>query len=435
LYFRPLPQGQGALRLGAVDTADRVTPLVGPDPRRSGRARQNESILPLMHVPPPDPREPCLCGSGRPFDGCCAEAYAETTAAWRRVREATPRLIKDISAYAVDRWGQDLLRGAFEQFQSSSDDRDMRFRWNLFYRWLAYTWIPNWDDPEDPPSAWPASPIGVVWLEAHRDSATEYDTHYVMTASESPCSLFRVDRVTPRWDLTVTDMMTGRAFRVIDPEVSTLVRPDEILVSAVLTLDGVSTLLGTGNCSLPLGSQREAAEICDAYHGRRWMSRAELLGHDYEFHGIYHKICLEGFDRYARELECGGAPFDPCLLRWRVTRPFAETIERLRPLTRCYEDDHAIDLVHRPDGEPEAELRWYQAGPSGHPDDWQSLACLYLTSGGAHLAAEVPTTARADALAAEIEARIGPAATLLERRRDRTMSEAAIAERPRRGIV
>ena len=101
-----------------------------------------------------------------------------------------------------------------------------------------------------------------------------------MTASESPCSLFLVEHVRPRWDLTVTDVMTGRTFRVIDPEVSTLIRPDEILVSAVLTLDGVSTLLGTGNCALPLGVQRKAADICDAYHGQRWMSRAELLGHD-----------------------------------------------------------------------------------------------------------------------------------------------------------
>lgn len=388
-----------------------------------------------MDVHPPDPREPCLCGSGRPFNVCCAAAYAETTAAWRRVRDTTPRLINEISAYAVDRWGPELLSAAFERFLSSRDDRDMRFRWNLFYRWLAYTWIPNWDDPDDPPSDWPASPIGVVWLEAHRDSATEYETHFVMTASESPCSLFRVDRVTPRWDLTVTDAMTGRTFRVIDPEVSTLVRPDEMLVSAVLTLDGVSTLLGTGNCALPLGTQREAVEICDAYHGQRWMSRAELLGRDGDFHRIYHKICHEGFDRYARDLEYGGAPFDPCLLRWDVTLPFDETIERLRPLTLCFEDEHAIDLVRRPDGEPEAELSWYHAGPSGDEDDWEPLARLYLTSGGGRLAAEVPTTACADALVAEIDTRLGPGATLLERRRDRTTPHEAIADRPRRGIV
>jgi hypothetical protein len=241
--------------------------------------------------------------------------------------------------------------------------------------------------------------------------------------------------------------MTCRAFRVIDPEVSTLVRPDEVLVSAVLTLDGVSTLLGTGNCALPLGTEHEAVEICDAYHGRRWMSRAELLGRDGDFHRIYHKTCHEGFDRYVRDLDYGDAPFDPCLLRWSVTLPFDETIERLRPLTLCFVDEHAIALVRRPDGDPEAALSWYQAGPSGDEDDWEALARLYLTSvsasvsasasasGGGRLAAEVPTTACADALIAEIETRFGPAATLLERRRDRTTPQERIADRPRRGIV
>ena len=151
---------------------------------------------PGVNVSPPGANESCLCGSGRPFGACCADAYAVTTAACQRAREATRRLIERIADHALGRWGATLLTGAIDQFLAGCQERDMRHRWNPFYRWFAYTWIANWDDPEgDTPRDWPAAPLGIVWLESHPDEVSDY----------------------------------------------------------VLTLDGVSTLLGPGNCAMPLG--------------------------------------------------------------------------------------------------------------------------------------------------------------------------------------
>ena len=77
-------------------------------------------------------------------------------------------------------------------------------------------------------------------------------------------------------------------------------------------------------------------------------------------------------------------------------------------------------------------MTWYQQGASVDPDDWEPLARLYLTDG--RLAAEVPTTARADAMLAQIGARLGSATTLLEMRRDSAGPRTPITDLPRRGI-
>jgi hypothetical protein len=93
---------------------------------------------------------------------------------------------------------------------------------------------------------WPTGPLGVTWLESGLATVSEFDESFIVKAAESPYSAFLVEAVRPGWSLTMRDLMSGRRLLVVDPEVSTSVRPDDILFSAVLTLDGVSTLLGPG---------------------------------------------------------------------------------------------------------------------------------------------------------------------------------------------
>ena len=94
--------------------------------------------------------------------------------------------------------------------------------------------------------------------------------------------------------------------------------------------------------------------------------------------------------------------------------PFDEVIQRLRPLSVCYGTEEATDVETGPDGDPHALMTWYRHGPSADEDDWDMIGFLHVDKG--RLAADVATRTLADRLVAEIAARLGAAAMLVETR-------------------
>jgi hypothetical protein len=211
--------------------------------------------------------------------------------------------------------------------------------------------------------------------------------------------------------LAVKDLMTGRRFRVVDPEISARARPEDVLLSAILTLGRNATLLGAAAYTLPSDWRFKLVDVRRAYTESSWLTRDELVGMGAE-------LCSEYRDAHDRDplsmlATCGDAR-EPLHLRWTLSAPFSDAFDRLRPLTVCYSDGEAIDNEDRPEGEPSVLLTWCQRGPSADPDDWMMIGFLYL--GERCLAADVPTGALATRLMTEVDSRLGAAATLRETR-------------------
>jgi hypothetical protein len=207
--------------------------------------------------------------------------------------------------------------------------------------------------------------------------------------------------------------MTGRRMVVVDPEVSANARRDDILFSAVVTIDGVSTLLGTAPYTLPTDAWIELIETREGWDDVPWMTRAELIEMDAasDITDVYLQAFVRG---PGWRLNTGDGAREPLHLQWTLSTAFDDALERLRPLALCYEDEEAIALENEPAGDRHAVLTWYQRGPSGDEDDWDEIGYLYLDE--TRLAADVPTRALATRLADEIAARLGNSAQVLETR-------------------
>ena len=204
------------------------------------------------------------------------------------------------------------------------------------------------------------------------------------------------------------------------PQISQCARLDDILFSAVLTLNGVSTFLGPAAHSIPLDHRAELREFrrvyCDArrvHSDDPWLTRVELMDMMAELCHQYREA-FDGERVFELDFDTGGDTLEPIQLRWTVEAPFGVAFEGLRQLSVHAGDKEAMELENGPDGEPHASITWYHHSPSANEDDWRMIGFLDLAEGC--LSASVPTRALANRLVGEITARLGERATLIETR-------------------
>lgn len=362
-------------------------------------------------------RESCLCGSGRSFASCCADRHASELQAWRRVRRideaVTPRIIE----YLREIGGPPLWQGGLRRFFfGRTTPAGVRSAMPTFVRWCPLTWLPDWRDEvedasEEVPEGWPNAPVGVTWLASTPPGVDTYEQTFILTAARSPYSFLLVESVVPGWSLVVRDLLTGCQFRVVEPEISKRVQCEDMLFSAVLTMDGISTLLGCASHSIPSDWRTLIGEIREVEADGAWLTRSELLeiAPDLNFE---YQAALE--DDRVVELDAGGHPRELLLLRWTVSLSVAEMFDRLRSLSVWCGEDEAVDDETGPDGMPRLRVSWYEQPAPPEPDSRHALGYLYLDQG--RLAAHVASQAMAERVMQEIGMRLGSAATHLETR-------------------
>src|SRR5262245_35938329 len=382
---------------------------------RQGRGRgsiERAMSLPLLLC------ESCLCGSGRSFASCCADQHASELRAWRRVRRideaVTPRIIECLREIGGPPLWQYALHSFF--FGCTSPE-SVRCAMPSFIRWCPLTWVPDWrDEVEDAgveiPEGWPSAPVGVTWLASASPGVGSDEQTFILTAAKSPYSFLVVESVVSGWSLVVRDLLTGQKFRVVEPQTSARVLCEDILFSAVLTIDGVSTLLGCGSRSVPSDWRVQIGQTREVHADGAGLTRTDLLK-------IAPDLCL-GYreawdDDRVVELDACDHLRELLLLRWTVSLSVELMFERLRSLSVWRDQDEAIHDETGPDGVPRVCLSWYEQPPPPDADDRHALGYLYLDEG--RLAAHVASRPMAVRLMHEIETRLGSAATHLDTRR------------------
>ena len=199
------------------------------------------------------------------------------------MQQAEDRLMPRIVQYARETWGLDLFTEALRLFlMSRTSPESNRSALPAFERWLAFVWVPDCRDPLDDdgyhvPEGWPTASLGVTWLASASSGVSDFEQRFIVTAARSPHSLLLIESVVPGWSLVVRDLLTGRRFRVVEPEISEDVRSEQILFSAVLTVDGVSTLLGCGSHAVASDVRVMAGQMREYHAEGAWLTRAALL--------------------------------------------------------------------------------------------------------------------------------------------------------------
>lgn len=331
-------------------------------------------------------------------------------AAWQKARDAELRVIAPIAEHAWRTYGPYLCDFAEIWFSPAKlSQESLEAAVPMFDPWFALNWIPRLIDHESLPDAWPAHTLGVDWLASRANVTDDFGYAFVFAAAESPYSLFLVEAVSPHSTLTLRDLLSGRQLLVVDPEISTRARLDDIVLTAVVTLDGVSTLLGPAAWTMPTDWLREAKHVRadNAKNEEPWLSRQRLLGIETDLFHWFQRAWDRG---PCFMLDCHGGTREPMHLEWQTSLPLDETVERLRPLTEHFGGEDALDDETRPDGSRHARLTWCEIGPSGGPYDRRTSAYIYIGEGG--MSADVASVVVVGKLTSEIDACLGSAATL-----------------------
>jgi hypothetical protein len=339
--------------------------------------------------------------------------------------------------FTTDTWGEPMILHAWEDFWNYDDGpEDLTTTPELeplFIQWLVLGFVTD-PDADEADGDWPTQPIGLAWLETNEADVSELDRGYIETACRSPTSVFAVEQVTSGRNLDLKDVLTGSRFHVLEQGASQTLRPADLIFTRVVTIDGVSLMLGAAPFVVPPRWHTRIIDWRERLFRKRLMTRQDLVDFDIEIRDLYLDIAAELLDPTPPRLcNTDGDPIALTTVTYELKTTVGEAFTKLAPLARVHGEDHSGEVIRDASGAvTSASLSWVKAGNRQHKH-WNNtvLGTLRLETG--RLAADVNSARRADRLKREIARRLGQTAALI----DTTVVDPseAIEERARQGVA
>lgn len=362
--------------------------------------------------------DPCLCGSGRKFKHCCLARETAEDSARLRLRGAEGRMVDTLMKFTLDTWGERLLLHAWEDFWVYDDvPEDMTSTPEfdtMFIPWLVLGFVPD-PEAEEPRDDWPTQPIGLHWLAIGGADVADLDRAYIETACRSPLSAVVVEQVTPQRSLDIKDVLTGKRFHVLEQSASRRLRPADLLFTRVLTLGGVSIMMGASPFIVPPRWHTPIIDWRERMCRKRLMSRADLDDFDIEIRETYFQIAAELLDPTPPKLaNTDGEPLALTTLTYDLRTTVERAFETLSPMARVHGEDHIDEITHDESGTiTGAVLSWVRAGNRQHKE-WDNTILGTLRLGTERLVVEVNSARRAERAKRAIARRLRGVALLVD---------------------
>lgn len=362
--------------------------------------------------------DPCPCGSGRKFKHCCLARQTADDSARLRLRGAEGRMVDMLMKFTLDTWGERLLSHAWQDFWVYGDvPADMTSTPEfdtMFMPWLVLGFVPD-PEAEEPSDDFPTQPIGLHWLAVEGTDVADLDRAYIETACRSPLSAVVVEQVTPQRHLDIKDVLTGKRFHVLEQSASQRLRPADLLFTRVLTLGGVSILMGASPFIVPPRWHTHIIDWRERMCRKRLMSRADLDDFDIEIRETYFQIAAELLDPTPPKLaNTDGEPLALTTLTYDLSTTVERAFEALSPMARLHGEDHIDEITHDELGTiTGAALSWVRAGNRQHKE-WDNTILGTLRLGAERLVVEVNSARRAERAKRAIARRLRGAALLVD---------------------
>jgi len=370
-----------------------------------------------MPLAAPGRNDPCPCGSERKFKHCCLPARTAEDSARLRLRAAEGRVVPELLRFTAETWGEPLMMHAWEEFWNYEDvPEDLpttpEFE-PMFIPWLVLGFVPD-PNADEVERDWPSDAIGSTWLATTEADVPDLDRGYIETACRSPMSVFAVEQVSPGRSLDLKDVLTGSRFRVLEQGASQTLRPADLLFTRVLTIEGVSIMLGAAPFVVPPRWHTRIIDWRERWFRKRLMTRQDLVDFDIEIRDLYFDIAGELLDPTPPRLcNTDGDPIAPTTLTYRLETTVDEAFRKLAPLAQVHGEDHFDEVRDASGCVTSANLSWVKAGNRQHKQ-WDNTILGTLRLESDRLVADVNSARRADRLKREIARRLGQAATLVE---------------------
>ena len=362
--------------------------------------------------------------SGKKYKKCCMNKDAHTVVEssefiLRKLRNTENELVKTLMAFAATRLGEEALGEAWDEFRfwedEGTDTEELMGIDSIFSIWFVFIWD-AWDilDEIDGGSEileLPRVTIAMLYMEENPELLDDFQRRYIRESSLRPYSFYQITGVCEGRSLTLRDILLNQTHVVLEKQGS---RPDTkggILFTRVVTLDGVSVMVGCFPIVIPPHYQSPIIDL------RRYIEKEEggtltagsLLENDFELREIFSGIYDNSRERILPELQnTDGEALVPVRLLYDLLCTPEEALSRLKSLADGIDDEELkADAVYYKAGALRSiRFPWLKKGNEQHPE-WENTIMGEIDINKKRLSIEVNSVSRSDIIQKEIKKRLG----------------------------
>ncbi len=374
----------------------------------------------------PGRNEPCPCGSGRKYKQCClareSRPQSDQELSRLRARRAEGRIVELAMRFARDRYGDDLIHEAWDEFWLGSEELALSpeelDREPLFIPWLVFEWIahPGPDaERELGPLELPHVPLARAYLSAHASRLDAFERRFLLAICASPFSFHLVGEVRRGIGFATRDLFTGAEHWVAEHAGSEMVERGDALFAKIVAHDDIAQQVGMGGTRIPPDRVLELLDTRDRLAGpgeklaTEELRELETVLRDRYLalrHSLHHP-------QLPRLRNTDGDDFVPTTLRYALHCSPREAFDALASLSVVSTPEELLDeSTLDASGELiEAEIVWSKRGNRVNRS-WDNTILGSLSISAAKLEVTVNSVKRARRIEREIRRRLGERAKL-----------------------
>ena len=318
---------------------------------------------------------------------------------------------------ALEQWGQDGLDEAYDLFFTDTpcpaDILQHREHESLFLTWLGLRFAPATRRGPRIPSAAAATLAGTA--DDAEAGLSTFEARFLAAAEASSPSFHVVAAVAPAESMDLEDVMTGSTCRVLESTASRTIRRGEIIYARVVTLDGVSIMVGCGSTALAPILRADLADLRRSLSGRRArMDPKDLRTHEDVLRRWYLLAADQAHNPPLPKVQnTDGDPLEPTTLTFTLSCTPAEAFAALRSLDANGSD---ADILSDAQLDADGAIRTFSLGWAKRSNRRQAASdntiLGHLEVDGRTLTGNVNSRRRATRLRREIAKRLAGRARL-----------------------
>ncbi|MBL4941449.1 MAG: SEC-C domain-containing protein [Colwellia sp.] len=362
--------------------------------------------------------DPCPCGSGKKHKKCCLlkqQHLPNFDLLYRRLRETEGKLMAKIDScfdkhYPDEAMGECLyefnLWGEEEDLESDFDEPEYVYMFPVFSRFHWQVDIHDTFDDCQIPEKIPAQ-----YLLDSNKYLPELEKNFAITAMKSPFSFYLVKAVEAGKSILLEDFFTGEQVKVIEKQASVESVVDSVLFTSVISLQGISFMLGMAPYPFPSSYAIDLIPFKEAMLKNNKVWSTELIAQcDIEFREFYF-----GFkDRMLAPPVMVNNNDEFIVLHqieYQVFCPIEYAIDKLASLNKLEPSEGLDNALFDEDDEynkiTETTMHWLER------INGQYISCAELTLTDDMLIINVNSDERAAAIKRKISRRLGKQAMLM----------------------
>lgn len=359
---------------------------------------------------------PCPCGSGKKYKKCClAEADPPVDLLWHRIGKAHDDLIDRLMAFVQTALGDKVMAFAAAEFLLWPEDEAPRelidAHLQLFMPWFLFNWEYDPDDADVALDIPANEPVAGIYLAGNADRLDEMQVHLAEAAMDKPFSFLEVTACQPGRAISFKDIFTGVETQVMEKTASQTVEPGDILLARVVTVDHVSILMGCGNITIRPSWKPGIIYLRQHMKQQSLSISDEIVAeYDAEIRDLYFEF-YEAATEPPPMVNTDGDPMEIHILHYAIDDPDA-AFDQLCTLAAAVETRESLKETATLDEEGrvvKAEIPWLRAGHK-KAASLDNTVLGRLDIDGHRLDIEVNSAVRAEAIAKEVEQRLGRSA-------------------------